>query len=75
MKATHNFLNWAMVITYPDSGKELKVFPGRELIKENIVLRTDTGHLADLLHVVRLPTQISTKTIQQFIIEKLNYFS
>ena len=37
---------------YPCPGKELQVFPGGQFVEEDVVLRADAGHLADLFHVV-----------------------
>ena len=36
----------------PDPGVEPEVLGGREFVEEDVVLRADAGHLADLLHLV-----------------------
>ena len=40
------------VYTRPYPGKEGQMFNGCQLVKEDVVLRADSSHLSDLLHVI-----------------------
>ncbi len=45
--------------THPYPREELQVLPRGQLVKEDVVLGTDPGHLADLVHVVRVGHRIT----------------
>lgn len=59
MKAFYFHSPLTLLRTYPDSSKELEMFSRRELVIEDVMLGTDSGHLADLLHLVGVINVVS----------------
>lgn len=46
-----------------DRGEKLQVFFRGKIVEEDVVLRTDAGHAADFVHVVRI-TNVITENVR-----------
>ena len=51
-ESINNLLKKSEALPVPDPGEEPEVLCGREFVEEDVVLRADSRHLADLLHLV-----------------------